>query len=204
MFGGTFDPPHLGHRSVALDVADVLDLDEVVWIPAGDPPHKRLEQLTPAHLRLRMVRAATMGEPRFSVSEIEVNREGPSYTVDTLRALRSKEPKADLYLIVGIDQYRTFDTWRAPEEILTLASLAVMDRGGESLRRDIDAEDTARRPNSLHLPPGTVISVPVKRIDVSSTRVRAAVDRGESIVALVPRAVARIIEAEGLYRRVDR
>lgn len=188
---------------MALEVADALDLDEVVWIPAGDPPHKRRRQLTPAHLRLRMVRAATMGEPRFRVSEIEVNREGPSYTIDTLRALRSEEPSADLYLILGIDQYRAFESWRAPEEILTMASLTVMDRGGESLPQGGDVADRARRPDTPHAPAGTVISVPVERVDVSSTRVRAAVDRGESIVDLVPRGVARIIEAEGLYRRVD-
>ncbi len=207
MFGGTFDPPHLGHRSVAADVADHLNLTEVVWIPAGDPPHKRRRNLTPADLRLRMVRAATADDPRFRVSEIEIHRDGPSYTVDTLRALKDEHDGWELYLILGIDQYRTFHRWRKPEEIVGLATLAVMDREGEALALGVaEASGTlvAPRPSPTSGTPGTggnVLSVPVGRVDISSTQVRAAVSRGESIVALVPAEVAEIIEAEGLYRR---
>lgn len=199
MFGGTFDPPHRGHCSVALDVAEALDLDEVIWVPAGNPPHKK-RRLTPAHLRLRMVRAATSGEPRFRVSEVEIHREGVSYTVDTLDALHDEAPDAELYLIVGLDQYRIFDTWREPARILTLASLAVMDREGESIVAAEGVSGDEAVPGRP-LAPGAVISVPVERIDISSTQVRAAVRRGEAIEQLVPREVARIIEAEGLYQR---
>lgn len=201
VFGGTFDPPHLGHHSVALDVADALHLDEVVWIPAGDPPHKRGRALTPAHLRLRMVRAATSDEPRFRVSELEVDREGPSFTVDTLRALAAAEPTADLFLVMGIDQYRTFDHWRSPEQILAMASLAVVDRGGESVSPGSGSPHGGRDPDALQGRRGRVISVPVKRVDISSTQVRAAVERGESAAGLVSPDVAQIIEEEGLYRR---
>ena len=154
-----------------------------------------------------MVRAATADHPRFRVSEIEIHRDGPSYTVDTLRALKEEHDGSELYLILGIDQYRTFHRWRNPEEIVGLATLAVMDRGGEAL-----APGVAQAPGPLEAPnpsqasgtPGTVgnvLSVPVGRVDISSTQVRAAVSRGESIVALVPTKVAEIIEAEGLYRR---
>ncbi|MDX1495128.1 MAG: nicotinate-nucleotide adenylyltransferase [Longimicrobiales bacterium] len=212
VFGGTFDPPHLGHRSVVEDVADFLGLDEVLWIPAGDPPHKAFQKLTPAPIRLRMVRAVTAGDERFRVSEIEVRREGPSYTVDTLRALREEHPDAKLFLIMGIDQYRALESWHRPDEVRSLATLAVMDRGGEALR-DLEAGDAdeAHHPDEALYPHETqdgeaagsgVIRVPVKRVDISSTRVRAAVDRGESITELVSPEVARIIEAEGLYRRL--
>lgn len=189
-------------------MADRLDLAEVVWIPAGDPPHKRRRDLTPADLRLRMVRAVTAGDPRFRVSDIEIHREGPSYTVDTLRALKEEHDGSELYLILGIDQYRTFHRWREPEEIVGLATLAVMDRGGEALApgaAEAWGTSEAPGPSQASGPPatvgGTVLSVPVGRVDISSTQVRAAVRNGESIVALVPAEVAEVIEAEGLYRR---
>lgn len=202
VFGGTFDPPHRGHRSAAADVADALGLDEVVWIPAGDPPHKHSE-VTPAPSRLRMVRAITAGDERFRVSELEVAREGPSYTVDTLRALRESEPPGtDLFLIMGVDQYRAFESWREPDAIRSMATLAVMDRRGESVD-DTAVGDAADGPGGGRGREG-VVRVPVGRVDVSSTRVRAAADRGDSIAEMVPAEVLRIIDAEGLYRRGPR
>lgn len=189
VFGGTFDPPHVGHVSVAADVADALDLDAVLWIPAGEPPHKSDAELTPAPVRLRMVRAATAADERFRVSEREIVRSGPSYTVDTLRELREEElGDADLFLIMGVDQYRAFGSWHCPEEILELATLAVMNRGGEGVGESEIGDDER------------VVQVPVRRVDVSSTTVRARVARHDRIEGLVPPEVARIIEAEGLYR----
>jgi nicotinate-nucleotide adenylyltransferase len=193
IFGGTFDPPHVGHVSAACDVADALDLDEVLWVPAGRPPHKPDDVSAPAELRVAMAREAAAADPRFRVSEVELRRPGPSYTVDTLRELldaeKAKAPgdeAPELVLIIGHDQYRTFDRWRAPEEIRRLATLAVMDRGGERL---------------LAADPDEVVRVPVRRIDVSSTEVRARIERGEDVSALVPEEVLRVIRAEGLYRR---
>jgi len=187
-------------------VADALELDEVLWIPAGDPPHKTGEEMTPVPVRLRMVRALTEVDDRFRVSEIEVRREGPSYTVDTLRALRESESRgARLYLIMGFDQYRAFEEWHRPDEIRELATLVVMDRRGEGIEDGSgaarEAEGYGGRRAGGASGEERVIGVPVRRIDISSTKVRAVADRGESIDDLVTPEVARIIEAEGLYRR---
>ena len=207
IFGGTFDPPHRGHTTVVADVADALALDEVLWIPAGEPPHKSERRLSPAAVRLRMVRAAIAEDPRFRVSDVEIRRAGPSYTVDTLRALTGADGQGEgseavaseggagalladdrLYLIVGIDQFRDFTSWHRPEEIRELVTLAIMDRGGEGLD-----EERAERADDL-------VRVPVRRVDVSSTMVRQKVRAGESVAGLVHPEVARIIDVEGLYR----
>ena len=190
IFGGTFDPPHDGHVAVAKDVADALRLDRLLWIPAGEPPHKSRQDLTPASLRLEMVHAATAADARFEVSEAETERAGRSYTVDTLRALRRGFPHAALYLIVGADEYDALGGWREPERILELARLAVVDREGACAADtipDVAGADAAD-------------FVPVQRIDISSTQVRVHVAAGHDAADLVPTAVATIIEHEGLYR----
>ena len=189
VFGGPFDPPHVGHLVVARDVAEALHLDRMVWMPAGSPPHKQGEPISSPALRLDMTRAAVHGEDGFEVSDLEVRREGPSYTVDTLRTLREREPDVRLHLVMGADQFASFGTWRKPAEITRLARLAVMDRGGtEADRLDpgIDAQ---------------VDVVPVTRLDISSTDVRTRVRQGRSVRHLVPDAVRRIIEDRGLYAR---
>ena len=185
VFGGTFDPPHVGHVSVARDVADALDLDELVWIPAFRSPHKPDGTQTPAAIRFEMVRRAARADSRFRVDDREITREGPSYTVDTLRGLRaaSTDDDAEIVLIMGTDQYAVFDRWREPESIREMATIAVMDRRGEA------------GPEA----PG-VRRVPVGRVDVSSTEVRDRVARGVSIEGLVPDDVATVIAREGLYR----
>jgi nicotinate-nucleotide adenylyltransferase len=185
IFGGTFDPPHNGHASAVGDVYSALDLDEVVWVPARRSPFKRDAPATPDAIRLEMVRAATAGEPHWSVSEVELRRPAPSFTVDTLRTLHAQESEAEYFLIIGVDQYLRFDDWKAAEEIRSLATLAVMDREGASLKPDA-------------LPTG-VLSVPVARIDVSSTEVREKVGAGADIADAIAPGVGRIIASEGLY-----
>ena len=188
--GGTFDPPHNGHVAVAKNVADALQLHRLLWIPAGEPPHKVQHEVTIRSLRLEMVFAAAACDARFEVSEAETERAGPSYTVDTLSALRREFPQATLYFIVGADEYDALGSWRAPEQILELARLAVMDRGGAR------AADTI--PNVAGADAADF--VPVERIDISSTQVRAHVSTGHDPADLVPTGVAAIIEREGLYR----
>ncbi len=189
IFGGTFDPPHDGHVAVAKDVADALRLDRVLWMPAGEPPHKSRPDITPASLRLEMVHAAAAADVRFEVSEAETERAGRSYTVDTLRALRRGFPHATLYFIVGADEYDALGGWREPEQILELARLAVVDREGAraaGIIPDVAGADAAD-------------FVPVQRIDISSTQVRVHVAAGHDAADLVPPAVATIIERERLY-----
>ncbi len=199
IFGGTFDPPHLGHISVAREVSDLLELDEVLWIPARRSPHKPDVPLTPIETRLRMARAAAEADARFRVSPIEVARAAPSYTVETLRALaRDAEKegrKIDLFLIIGMDQYEAFDAWLEPDEIARLAHVAVMDRGGDRIEGSAQLEDMRNRRDSKG-----VVRVPVTRVDISSTEVRGQVAAGQSVDGLVPPAVAEIIRREGLYR----
>jgi nicotinate-nucleotide adenylyltransferase len=173
--------------AVAKDVADVLGLERVLWIPAGDPPHKSGSRTSP-HLRLEMVRAAAASDPRFEVSTLEIDRGGRSYTVDTVRELRALLPDTELFLILGADQLRSFAEWREPREIVKHVRLAVMDRAGERAAESAPA-----------VPLGDPVHVPVRRIDVSSTEVRARRRQGADIGADVPAGVHAIIERERLY-----
>jgi nicotinate-nucleotide adenylyltransferase len=190
VFGGTFDPPHRGHVSVASDVADALQLDSVLWIPARRSPLKPEQPLSPAAVRLEMVQAAAEADPRFVVDGRELKRPPPSYTMDTLAELRREYgADAELFLIIGIDQYRALDEWHEPERVRSLCTIAVMDRAGEGIEaaEGIEAEEG-------------VVAVRVGRVDVSSTAVRARVAEGGSIEGMVPPGVAEIIRREGLYR----
>lgn len=189
VFGGTFDPIHVGHLAAAQDVLEALGLDRVLFVPALRSPHKPDDPLSPAPLRLRMVRAAVEEDPRFEASDVELRREGLSYTGDTLREL-AKGGRA-LSLILGADQWAAFARWREPREIARLARIVVMAREGDAPGRvDPGFEDG---------PPPPFVEVPVTRIDVSSTRLRERARSGRSVRYLVPEAVRRIIEAEKLY-----
>jgi nicotinate-nucleotide adenylyltransferase len=185
LFGGTFDPPHIGHLVVAQDVVERLVLDELLFIPAGSPPHKTGKIISPAPLRVEMVRALTSGSEVFRVSEVEVSREGPSYSVDTLRYFRDLHPDAEIFFILGADQAAAFDTWQSPGEVASLATLVVMAREG------------------LEAPSGMFTSVPVTRVDISATDIRDRVREGRTIQYLVPDSVRHIIENNRLYRAVS-
>lgn len=185
VFGGSFDPPHIGHAIVAMHAREALGLRRILVVPAGTPPHKPGRRLAPGDVRLEMVRAMVEGDEGFAVDGREVARRGPSFTVDTLRELAESEG-GDLVLLMGADQFREFDSWHEPAEILRLARLAVLDRGPSSeAPPPVDA-------------PHTRVRVP--RIDVSSSGIRGRVSRGLSIRYLVAESVRRIIERERLYR----
>jgi nicotinate-nucleotide adenylyltransferase len=183
VYGGAFDPPHLGHLVAASDACDVLELDRLLWIPSAVHPLKAVR--TAAAVRLEMVRAAVAGDPRFGADDLELRRTGPSYTVDTLRELRAREPGAELVFLTGADNLADLPRWREPDEIARLATLAVVSRAGETVPPDA---------------PYPAVAVPVTRVDVSSTEVRRRVAAGQSIRYLVPEAVRAVIERERLYR----
>lgn len=185
VFGGAFDPPHLGHLVAASEAADALRLDRVVWVPAAVHPFKRGQVGASAALRLELVRAAIAGDARFAADGLELERGGPSYTVDTLRALHARHPGAELFFLTGADNLRELHLWREPDEVARLARLVVVSRGGEGAPAD------ARYPAE---------AVAVTRVDVSSTGVRRRVAAGETIRYLVPDAVRALIERHGLYR----
>ncbi len=187
LFGGTFDPVHLAHLALAREALAALQLDEVRWIPAGQPWQKA-RALTPAVHREAMVRLAVAGEPRFTVDRIELERSGPSYTLDTVRALQDREPGATWFLIVGADQHAGLHTWHGWQELLDRVVLAVAARPGG---RPPVAAAVLQHPHH---------SVPLPMMEISSTEIRRRVAAGEDIDRLVPPAVASYIDREGLYR----
>jgi len=208
IFGGTFDPPHAGHLIVAQDAALALDLDRILFIPAASPPHKRDAVLTAAPVRARMLALAIEGDERFGIDPLELERQGESYTVDTLRTLHDRHPEVHWTLLMGADQYEEFATWREPVEIRRLARIAVLARAGE---RGVPSDSPAAggaamvgsqsgRPAAQELTQGSV-AVEVTRIDISATLVRRRVAAGLPIRYLVPPAVEQFIFEQHLYVR---
>jgi nicotinate-nucleotide adenylyltransferase len=189
ILGGTFDPPHVGHLVMASEACEALGLERLLWIPSAEHPFKRGRVRTPAETRLALVRAAIQGDPRFEACDLELRREGPSYTVDTLRELTSLHPGAELVLLVGADVVREMPDWREPHEVARLARVAAITREGEGL------------PEGHSLP---ALPVPVTRVDVSASEIRRRVAAGQTIRYLVPEPVRALIEAAGLYRELHR
>ena len=192
ILGGAFNPPHLGHVVLAQEAYVQLELDVVVWVPMGRAPHREIEQDPGAEVRLTMVEHATSADERFGVSRIEVDREGPSYTLDTLRAIRADRPGDELVLILGADQAARLPTWHEPEEVLSLARVAVAER--EGARRDAVMEQISVLGGADRV---TFFEMP--RIDVSSTLVRRRAAAGLPIRYLVPDKVANYVGAQSLY-----
>jgi nicotinate-nucleotide adenylyltransferase len=192
ILGGTFNPPHLGHLICAQEAYLHLDLDCVMLIPARIPPHKPIEDEPGAEHRLELCRRAISGDERLTVSDIELRREGPSYTVDTLELLNSQAPDTELVLIVGGDIAAGLPRWREPERVLSLASLAVAQREGTD-RGTID-EALAKVPGGEH-----TAFFPMPMISISSSAIRERVRTGQPIRYLVPDAVAQYISDHGLY-----
>jgi nicotinate-nucleotide adenylyltransferase len=193
ILGGTFNPPHIGHLLCAQEARHALLLDRVVLMPANVPPHKALPDDPGPERRLEMCRLACGEEGWMEVSGLEVDRGGPSYTVDTLREVHARAPGDELTFIVGGDMAATLLEWREPEAILGLATLAVAER--EGVEREVLRAGLARLEGSDRV---TFIDLP--RVDVSSSMVRERVREGRPIRHLVPDAVVRYIEDEGLYR----
>lgn len=192
ILGGTFNPPHLGHLVCAQEAYLQLGLDRVTLIPARIPPHKPVEDEPGPEHRLELCRLAVEGDERFSVSDLETFRPGPSFTVDTLQELHATEPDNELFLIVGGDVAAGLPLWNEPERVLELARLAVAKRRGTPRSRVDQALAGLRggqRAEFFRMP----------RIGISSTLLRRRVRAGEPIRYMVPDAVERYIGAQGLY-----
>lgn len=193
LLGGTFNPPHLGHLVCAQEACVALGLDRVLFVPAGVPPHKEVEAEPGVEHRIAMCEAAVAGDDRFAVSRADVDRVGPAYTVELLRALRDAAPDDELWFIVGGDMAHSLPSWREPEAVLALARLAVAER--EGVRRADIAERLAPLPGA----PERVDFFDMPRLDISSSLLRRRAAAGGPLRYLVPDAVAEYIEREGLY-----
>lgn len=193
VLGGVFNPLHIGHLICAQEAIVTLGLERVLVIPAGEAPHREVEGDPGPEVRLEMCERAVAGDDRFEVSRIELDRDGPSYTVDTLRALREQRPEDELFLILGGDEAAALDKWREPEEVLKLARAAIAER--TRWRRETIAVKIARIKGAER-----AIFFDMPRIDVSATLVRRRVAAGKPIRYLVPAGVADLIAERGLYR----
>ena len=194
VFGGTFDPVHVGHLIAAERAVELLDLDEMLFVPAGQPWFKAGEPVTDAEHRLNMVRLAVDSNPRFTVSDVEIARRGPSYTVDTLGQLREGAPPGtELFLVLGLDALAEMHRWRCPARVFELATVVGVARPGAKF----DAETLSGIfPSAAE----RVIMLDVPMVDVGATELRRRAAKGSSLRYLVPDSVARYIREHGLYR----
>jgi nicotinate-nucleotide adenylyltransferase len=187
--GGTFDPVHNGHLVAGSEVAHRFGLDEVVFVPTGEPYQKDAGSVSPAEDRYLMTVIATASNPRFSVSRVDIDRPGPTYTIDTLRDLRKANPDADLYFITGADALAKMMTWHDVDELFALAHFVGCTRPGHRL-------------SGAGLPDGKVSLVEIPALAISSTECRARVAAGEPVWYLVPEGVVQYIAKRRLYARV--
>ena len=187
VMGGTFDPIHHGHLVAASEVAHRYGLHEVVFVPTSKPWQKDDRTVTPAEIRYLMTVIATADDPRFTVSRVDIDRGGPTYTIDTLRDLHAERPDAELYFITGADALNSILTWRTPDDVLELAHLVGVTRPGHLA-------------SAAHLPEGAASIIEIPALAISSTDCRARVAEGAPIAYLVPAGVDRFVTKMGLYR----
>ena len=196
VLGGTFDPPHIGHLWLATLAADAIGLDRVLFMPAAQPPHKGGQLVSRGTDRLLMTRLAIGGDPAFELCPIEMERPGPSYTIDSIDELeRLYAGQAQLYLLMAADSLNAIDTWREPDRLLERIEWVVGPRPGSDLpERSALDERFGERASRIHLLSGP-------SLDVSSSDIRRRVAAGQAIRYLVPRGVEELIVDRGLYRR---
>ena len=180
LFGGSFDPVHHGHLILARDAMEQLGLERVVFIPANISPHKLDRPPVPARLRCEMLAAAIAGEPGFEMDSCEVDREGVSFAVDTVRMMIQQRPEADFFYFIGVDNLAALHTWKEIDELRHLARFTVLARGAA--------------------PPDCGFPVVTRHIDISSTDIRNRIARGLPVRYLLPEKTCEIIERHGLYR----
>jgi len=189
ILGGTFDPPHFGHLVLAQEISEKLKLNRVIFIPSAVPPHKTENEVSSAKHRFEMIKLAIKGNKLFSVSDIELKREGPSYTVNTIKELKKIYAKAELFFLTGSDILEEILSWKDPQEIYRSIKIVI------GLRPGFDEID----PNNQFAQKSQIIEI--TSLDISSTLIKDKIKKGESIRYLVPRKVEEYIRKKKLYRR---
>ena len=206
LFGGTFNPIHLGHLRGAEEIREAFGLQEVIFIPAADPPHKMTEEIIEAHHRLEMVKRATRKNPQFFTSDAELKRPGKSYSIDTIRYFREKF-KDSLYFILGRDAFVEIETWKDFQSLFSFCNFIIMVRPGVIQASLLPAGlAPAFRYDQgvsgwIHGSGNIIFFKEINFLDISSTKVRELVEKGASIKYLVPPEVEAYIEKHGLYQK---
>ncbi|MBI4596424.1 MAG: nicotinate-nucleotide adenylyltransferase [Candidatus Tectomicrobia bacterium] len=221
VLGGTFNPIHLGHLSAADDILDIFKLDKVVFIPSARPPHKEIKKVADPFDRLVMTILATLSHPKWAVSAMELNREGKSYSIETINGLKQEYgEKVDLYFIVGIDAFLEVSTWKKANELLRSCNFIVMSRPGyclDGLLETLEKTVTTKYNQLKFYPfkskefdnlesiqvyqsPYLIFLAPITRLDISSTQIRERIIHGRTIKYLVPPLVEEYIRKKGLYK----
>ncbi|MCX7983364.1 MAG: nicotinate (nicotinamide) nucleotide adenylyltransferase [Bacteroidetes bacterium] len=188
LYGGTFDPPHIGHLIIAESAREQLELDKVFFVPAYRPPHKKTSKCTRAVDRIAMLQLAIEGNLHFDILDLEIQRKGVSYTVETVREFRKLYPKQTIYFLLGSDNFNTFHTWKEPKRIIELVQLVVYERPGFPCAQP--REDCS------------YVQLKGPFVDISSTQIRTKVANGESIRYLVPERIESYIRRKKLYLKV--
>lgn len=205
LFGGSFDPVHIGHLRVAEDIRQQLNLQQIHWIPCGTPPH-RSQNLAAAEHRTAMVQLAIQDNPHFQLNDIELRRQGPSYMVDTLEQMAKDEDTVQCKcLIIGSDAFSQFHTWKRWQRILDLVNLVVMARPKRELVISPELEDQVKnriikQPEKVHdSAAGKIVFLPVTQLEISATYIRQLIHQGQSVRYLVPDEVLHYIGQHKLY-----
>ena len=197
LFGGSFDPVHLGHLQLAQSCQQQARLDEVWFVPAATQPFKHQGPAATDQQRLAMLRLATQDEPTWQVSQIELDRGGVSYTADTLRSVHQQRPDDELFFMMGADSLRDFASWREPQEILRLATPLVVARAGEPLP-DFDALESICPPERVEQIRQAKVDMPA--MDIASSTIRQRIATGQDVSQLLPESVSEYLQREQLYR----
>lgn len=212
VFGGSFDPVHIGHLRMALETQQAMQLDGIHWLPSARPPHRKLAVAVDQH-RLAMLELAISGESGWQLDRRELDRPGPSYTIDTLTDFKAQYPQSSLYLLLGGDAFAAFDRWHRWRDILDLAHLVVMERPGQDLARDLNDERSASVADELKsrfasadtlntdlsLSAGRIVRLPLTPLAIASSNIRALCLERKSARFLVPDLVYEYIDGHDLY-----
>ncbi|PJI07115.1 MULTISPECIES: nicotinate-nucleotide adenylyltransferase [Clostridium] len=194
IFGGTFDPIHNAHLNIAYKSLERFNLDEVIFIPSGNPPHKDEKKVTPACIRYSMVQEAIKSIPKFKVSDYEIEKGGVSYTYETLKYFSQKEKDVEWFFISGLDSLMELDTWKNPDIILKLCKFIVFNRPGYRRSQVVEQEKYLEKKYS-----NSIVFLDIQPINISSTIIRQKIRRNEYIGDLVPKEICDIIKNNKLY-----